>query len=106
MVKESEGESSKPLKAEVAATHMNPLQLLSNKEVMVEKEPMNQEVLASILRGEFYQGGLMCAIAPPSRHLNFLPQILNITKHDLRSTYPLPLKSSNHCPFSLLARKL
>ena len=40
---------------------MNPLQLLNNTEVEVEEEPMSNEELANILRGEFYQGGLMYA---------------------------------------------
>ena len=55
LVKETEGESSKVSEAEAAAARMNPLQLLNNTEVEVEEE------LACILRGEFYQGGLMCA---------------------------------------------
>lgn len=38
---------------------MNPLQLLNNTKVEVEEEPMRNEELASILRGEFYQGGMM-----------------------------------------------
>lgn len=39
---------------------MNLLQLLNNTEVEVEKEPMSNEEPSCILRGEFYQGGLIC----------------------------------------------
>ena len=53
-VKETEGESLKLSESEVAATRMNPLQLLNNTEVEVEEELMSNKELASILRGKLY----------------------------------------------------
>lgn len=53
LVKETEGESSQPLKAKTTSMRMNPLQLLNNMEIKVEEEPMTNEELASILKGEF-----------------------------------------------------
>lgn len=61
-MKESKGEYSKPSGAKVTTARMNLLQLLSNTKVKIEEEPIDQEVLASILRDKFYQRGLMCAI--------------------------------------------
>lgn len=52
LVKETEGESSKPLEAETTTSCMNPLQLLNNTKVKVKEEAMSNEELASILRGE------------------------------------------------------
>lgn len=52
LVKETEGESSKPLEAETTTACMNPLQLLNSTKVKVKEEPMSNEELASILRGE------------------------------------------------------
>ena len=61
-MKELEWEYLKPSEAKVTTERMNPLQLLNNTKVKIEEEPIDQEVLASILRDKFYQRGLMCAI--------------------------------------------
>lgn len=55
LVKEVEGDSSKPLAGEVSEVRINSLQLLNNTKVAVGEEPVDKEMLESILRGEFYQ---------------------------------------------------
>lgn len=41
---------------------MNPLQLLNNINVKVKEEPINENKLESVLKGELYMGKPMCAV--------------------------------------------
>lgn len=48
--------------AKVSAVHLNLLQLLNNTNVKVNEQLIYKDMLGSVLRGEFYLGGLICAM--------------------------------------------
>lgn len=55
-------ESLKPLVAEVSTARMNPLQMLKNTVVKLNEEPIDEEMLESVLKGKFYLGKLICTV--------------------------------------------
>lgn len=61
-MKKIEGDSLKLSMDKLGATRMNPLQLLNNINVKVKEEPINENKLESVLKGELYMGKPMCAV--------------------------------------------